>query len=208
MRKSRLPSKALLALATSAIAAAGIAGCGAGQTQVEARATATPSPSPTPSDDLADRIKDLQEGLATPPATEPAEPADPGVGKIGDDGFTYEDDLEVRVLKAERVRFSSTSTSGAKPGVAVTVKVTNKTGDRVDLSLSQVVLRYGPDEQEAEQVYDSEKGFEGGFQTSVANSKSASAKYGFEVPKGRQSITVEVAPTWDYEPSTFEGSVR
>jgi hypothetical protein len=202
---SRRRSTLLVALATSAICLAALTGCGAGQTEVEARSTGTQSPSSTPSDDLADRIKDGEEGLATPP---PTDTADPGVGKIGQDAFTYTDGLEVRVLKAERFRFSTYSTAGAKPGVAVTVKITNTTGDRVDLSLAQVVLRYGPDEQEAEQVFDSENGFEGGFQTSVASGKSASAKYGFEVPKGRQSITVEVAPAWDYEPSTFEGSVR
>jgi hypothetical protein len=124
--------------------------------------------------------------------------------KIGTTEFAeYADGLRVRVTSVRRTTFSDLSgTPGA--GVITTIKITNGSRARVDLALVDVGLRYGADGIEAEFVFDDNvHEFSGG----LAPGRTATATYGFSVPRNQPDITVEVAPGFDYDSSTFEGRV-
>ena len=55
-------------------------------------------------------------------------------------------------------------------------------------------LAYGANGDQADAVFDSENGLDGGFEGSVTPGHARTAKLGFAVPKGRQAMDVEVQP--------------
>lgn len=155
-------------------------------------------PAATPAATTAAPTTDVETITPEPSAT-----GDDQVGAIGKNTFTYEDGVEVSVTTARRHIFGSVATTPG-PGVIVAVKI--KAGkERLDVSLTQVALRYGEQGQEAESVYDeSVNSFDG----SVSPGRAASATYGFSLPRGEQKISVEVTPGFSYNSSTFEGTLR
>jgi hypothetical protein len=146
---------------------------------------------------------------ASPSDGSSAAPAD--VAKIGTESFTYDDGLTVAVISATRFAKSDTAAGGqpGEVGVTLTVKVTNNSKKVVDLDSLTVGLKAGADGLEADSVFDSARGIGGGLAGSVAPGRSASGVYGFSVlPANLNTITVEVTPSFDHEPSLFEGSVK
>lgn len=138
-------------------------------------------------------------------------PVDPGVAKVGvSQWFTYEDGLKVQVTKVSRFTIGRYS-AGGKPGdkgVEVTVTIKNGTGEVFDSELATVELASGPNGDQAESVFDGDRGLSGGFTGSIPVGKSKTAKYGFAIPKGHKAVEIEVAPSWEHNGSHFEGTVK
>lgn len=159
-----------------------------------------------------------QPTTAPPPTTEPAPvveettepPAEPvtNESKIAGDWVTYESGLAVKVTRAKVFTPSDTS-FGSKPGergVAITLSIKNATAAVFDAASASVKLSYGPDGVEAEEVFDSAKGYSGGFEGSISRGKTKTASVAFSVPtKYLKSLTIEVAPDWDSESAFFTG---
>lgn len=150
-----------------------------------------------------------------PPASKPAgdpvvapqpTPTDSNLTTVGGT-VSYEDGTKVTVTKVARVRFSDSSYGARGVGVAVYVKITAGSAT-MDLNGALTELTYGADGTEAEQVFDSAKGFDGGFSSTVAPGRSATAKYGFAVPAGQSVVSVQVTPDFSSETAIFEGKIR
>jgi hypothetical protein len=132
--------------------------------------------------------------------------------KVGSgEGYKYDDGLRVQVTAAKRFTIGEWSVGGqpGQVGVKVNVKVTNGTGNAIDLDLTSVNLSYGADGMKADNVIDSGLGLSGGFTGKVAPGRNASAWYGFAIDKGGLGqIDVEVQPGMNYPGVLFSGSVR
>ena len=139
----------------------------------------------------------------TPSATATASPGSEVI-KIGTAEFAqYPDGLRVQVTSVRRTTFTDLSTDPG-PGVIVTVRITNRTKSRLDLTLADVTLRYGADGVEADFVIDDTvHEFDGG----LAAGRTATATYGFSVPRNQREVTVDVTPGADYDSSTFAGRI-
>ena len=191
------------------IAAFTIAGCATPQQaskQAGSGAPASSAPTSVPTE--GDSPYDTE-----PPAVEETTPAEeePAVAKVGaTQWFTYEDGLKVQVTKVARFKISQYASGGTPggSGVIVTVTIRNGTKKTADLTLTTVKLAYGANGDQADDVFDSENGLDGGFEGSVTPGHARTAKLGFAVPKGRQAMDVEVQPGFDYESVHFEGSVK
>ena len=166
------------------------------------KAAAGPAPITTSAERAAVTTSAAPAPETTAATTSPAGGAE--VIKIGTTEFAeYADGLRVRVTSVRRTTFSDLSSTPG-PGVITTIKITNGSKARVDLALVDVVLRYGADGIEADSVFDDNvHEFSGG----LAPGRTATATYGFSVPRNQPDITVEVAPGFDYDSSTFEGRV-
>lgn len=147
---------------------------------------------------------------ATPVAVETTEPPAESndTSRIGGAWVTYESGMAVKVTRA-KVYSPSDGAIGAKAGergVAVTVSIRNGTTAPFDATLASVKLSYGEDGIEAEQIYDSGKGYGGGFEGSIARGKTKTVSIAFAVPtKFLKSLTIEVAPNWDSDSAFFAG---
>src|SRR5262249_33907669 len=136
----------------------------------------------------------------TAATTSPADAAE--VIKIGTTEYAeYSDGLRVQVTSVRRTTFSYVSTAPG-PGVIATIRITNGPPARVDLEFVDVTLRYGADGVEAGFVVDDTVHE---FSGSLARGRTATATYGFSVPRNQRAVTVEVAPDLDSVGSTFEG---
>jgi hypothetical protein len=89
------------------------------------------------------------------------------------------------------------------PGVIVTVTIKNGTDVVFDTSLADVLVTYGPNGEATEREYDEE-----GFAGNIPPGRTATAKYDFAVvpTEHQDELLIEVTPSWDHEPSFFEGS--
>jgi hypothetical protein len=150
----------------------------------------------------------------TPPAVEETTPApeEPNVAKVGAaQWFNYENGLQVQVTKVARYKLGQYAVGGTPggPGVIVTVTIKNGSKETADLTLTTVKLAYGANGDQAEEVFDSEHNLGSGFEGSATPGKAKTAKFAFAVPKGRQTLDIEVQPGFlDYESVHFEGTVK
>jgi hypothetical protein len=164
---------------------------------------------PTPVTTSAEREPTTTSAEPVPETTAPTTaattpPADEVI-KIGTAEYAeYADGLRVQVTSVRRTTFSDMS-SAPGPGVIATIRITNGSPARVDLELVTVALRYGPDGVEVEDVFDLNKVHD--FSGGLARGRTATATYGFALPRNQHNITVEVAPGFDYNGSTFEGRI-
>ena len=147
----------------------------------------------------------------TPPAEpEPEVTEEPAseIAKVGpDEWFEYTDGIEVQVTKLEAFELGPDAFSGAagELGVVVTVTLKNGTGAVFDASMADVQVTYGPNGDPTEREYDEE-----GFTGSIPPGKNGTAKFDFgTVPaKYLKDILVQVAPSFDHQPSFFEGAAK
>jgi hypothetical protein len=169
------------------------------------RTPAAASPAPNPSTSPA---PSPLTSPSTSPSANPSGSAQPDVAEMGSENFTYGDGLVVDV-SARRYAMNPLSI-GAEPGhvgILVTVKVTNSGEDDVELSLSTVTLRAGPERVEAGRVYDDDVA-DFSMDKSVAPAGSASSTLAFSVPEGSLPLVrIEVDPGFKYEACHFEGKV-
>jgi hypothetical protein len=163
-----------------------------------------PEPEPAPDPELADPDADLQV-----PEEDP-EPAEVAIG----DTFTYEDGLQVAVLRVRRAPISEVG-SGGNPArhdnLVLTVKITATEKTTTDLSVTSSLF-YGKDGRAAESVFDT-AGY-GGIETDhmqetpdrLRKGRSVTGEFGFAIPKGAKTdIVFTFAPGWDYSDATFTG---
>ena len=177
-------------------------GDGGGGVATNPAVTAAPNPMPPISSDQANANSSAASTPTTDPSSDTGSSSSPA--KIGDT-VTYEDGIAVTVVSVKRVSFSDVSYGSRGTGVAVVVKVTNGDAETLDLMMTDVALTYGADGQESEQVFDSAKGIDS-FDTKLAHGRSATAKYGFGVPRGVSAVSVQVTPDWSSETAIFEGN--
>ncbi len=127
-----------------------------------------------------------------------------GVVRIGPDEYaSYDDGLQVAVTSARRASFSDPSRSSS-PGVIVTIKISNGSGETLSLEVTNVVLRYGAEGVQADWVFDDSLHI---FSGNLGAGQTATATYGFAVPRRERDVTVEVTPSSDHHSSTFTGQV-
>lgn len=157
-----------------------------------------------------DAVTSSESPAAEPVAKPTQEPAAEPVEKVANfkQAYTYDDGLKIQVSKIDTAKAGEYA-MGAKPGASVlvlTVKITNGTKTVIDPALLTAALTYGADGTEVEQVFDGDLG--GGFSAKIAPGKSASAEFGYSVPKaGYGSVTFDVSPDFERESALFSGPV-
>jgi len=134
------------------------------------------------------------------------QPTDDGIAAIGaKEWFTWEDQISVQITKVEPYRpskYHEPIKRGYK-GVVVTVTIRNRSGSAIDLNTAIVNLSSGPNGDQADTIFDSAQNISG-FEGSVANNRSKTAKYAFQIPKDHKVIDVEVG-SWTRESAYFTG---
>lgn len=188
-------------VAALAVTAIITTGCVTPESATKNEASAAPTSSP------------IDNPPAEPDYTPPAETPAPDIAKVGaTEWFTYKEGLKVQVTSLKAFTISENS-AGGKPGgsgVIASVKISNGTKAKIDVSLTTLNIAYGPQGDAADEVYDYDRGLGNGFAGSLAPGRAKTAKFGFAVPrKYYNSITVEVQPGFlDYDSAIFEGTVK
>jgi hypothetical protein len=157
-------------------------------------------------EEIATRI--IEDAFDTPPAQPDTPEPEPEseIAKVGpDEWFTYEDGVEVQVTKVEPYTLGEYAMVGnpGDPGVIVTVTIKNGTSAVFDATLADVQVTYGPNGDTTEREYD-----EAGFTGSIPPGRAATAKFDFAVvpTEHHDELLIEVSPSWDHQPSFFQGS--
>jgi hypothetical protein len=126
-----------------------------------------------------------------------------------DHGVKWPDKIEASVISVQRFTPSSTA-AGTHPGqvgIKVTVKITNNSDKKFDLTLAEVKVKTGDNGTQADSIFDSQNNLGLGFEGSILAGHSATAVYGFSVPAGDLGkIDVDVTPGFEYDAGIFEGS--
>lgn len=137
---------------------------------------------------------------------ETAEPEASNITKVGESA-TAEDGVWFSVTRLQRSRVSDIASGGrpGNPAVIVTVKIRNGSKERLDLSQIDVAVRLGKDGREAEEVFQDD--FSGTPTGSLAPGRTSTSKYMFagKTAAELRTVSVELAPGWDYDSATFEG---
>lgn len=154
---------ALAACATLALTACGGGGSEPTKTVTETSGTNRPSTSAPSAEEAVESAPENDAGLT--------ETEGPGVLDFGE-SFTYSNGLQVTASKPERVH----TTYG--PGVAVQVTVVNGTDQTFDPSMSYATMQVG--NTEAEEIFDTENGYDGAPMTTVLPDREATFKIAFE----------------------------
>jgi hypothetical protein len=200
--------KRTIALAVTTVFILG--GCGTAKQATKQEAGSTPAaqattPTPTATDTVPPAVEE------TTPTEEPSQ-EEPSISKVGTtEWFTYEDGVQVQVTKLARYTPSEYNLSDIPKGsvaVAATVTIKNGTDKTFDADLVSVNLATGPNGDQAETTYDSDRGI-GSFEGSIPVKRSKTVKYGYVVPKAHLSqLVLEVTPSFDHAASFFQGSVK
>jgi len=121
----------------------------------------------------------------------------------------WTDKIEATVVSVSKFSPSSTAagTHPGQTGVKVTVKITNNSTKRIDLTLASVKVKSGSGGTQADTIIDLENNLGLGFDGAVPPGNAATAAYGFSVPSGDLGkIDVEVSPDFDHDSAIFEGA--
>ena len=124
---------------------------------------------------------------------------DPGILKLGS-SFTYSDGLQLTLSKPTQFTPSEWAAPSSDPGLIFTVTMMNGTGAKFDPTLSSITAQIG--NEEAEQIFDSENGLDGGPSTSILPGREVTYKAAF-VGTDTKNLVVEIAPDWDHGALTF-----
>ena len=174
-------NKRTIVAALVAAAALALTGCG-GSTATPGAAKTTPAATSSPSGSL-DVETEAPSGEEDLPGTDKP-------GAFGET-FTFEDGLEVTVGKPAKFKPSEYAATGKGTHLKFTVVIKNGTKANYDPSLFFTTLSSG--ESEAESIYDTDKGIEGGPSTTIRPGKSAKFVIGYSV-KNPKDLTMEVNP--------------
>lgn len=109
---------------------------------------------------------------------------DPGILKMGE-SFTYSDGLQVTISKPTEVQTSY------GPGLSFDIKIVNGTDAGFDPSMDFITAQVG--NTEAEEIFDSENGYEGTPMTTVLPGRETSYKVAFE-GTDTKNLVMEYAP--------------
>ncbi|MEN3121152.1 hypothetical protein [Janibacter sp. LM] len=124
---------------------------------------------------------------------------DPGILKLGS-SFTYSDGLQLTLSKPTQFTPSEWAAPSSDPGLIFTVTMMNGTGAKFDPTLNSITAQIG--NEEAEQIFDSENGLDGGPSTSILPGREVTYKAAF-VGTDTKNLVVEIAPDWDHGALTF-----
>ena len=120
--------------------------------------------------------------------------ADPGILKMGE-SFTYSDGLQVTISKPTAMTSSEWAVPGSTAGLSFDIKIVNGTDATYDPSLDYFTAQIG--NTEAEQIFDSENGYDGTPMTTVLPGRETTYKVGFV---GTDSTNLVL----EYQPGDFE----
>jgi hypothetical protein len=185
--------KPMLALAAVGLALT-LTGCGT--TPVSSSSPADSAATTAPSVAVEDAAEDDTASAA--PESEASDDAPVSFGQT----YKYEDGLEVTVTTPKKFKPSEYAVGAEAKGTAVKFQVTLKnTGSKAyDPTLFSDTVSSG--EAEAEEIFDSENGFEGSPSTSVRPGKTVKFVVGYKVLK-LKDITMEVSPGFEYSEAIF-----
>ncbi|MFD0150169.1 DUF4190 domain-containing protein [Streptomyces sp. NPDC127132] len=130
--------------------------------------------------------------------------ADKGKGLADGDSSVYDDKLKITVSDPKAYTASEYAVGHTKGNKAYQVTVVVENGGTKKFDAVGVLLsaRAGAEGVEAEQIFDEKVG--AGFQGSVLPGKKATLTVAFDAPKAAKTLTVEVNPGFDYNPSQWE----
>ena len=181
-------------LATLAVAVLLVSGCGTAATVDAGSPAGTNRPASSKAADTK-TTEPTEEGTTDAPAQ------DDGTAAFGKT-YTWDDGLSIKVGKPTTFKPSEWAIGSAKGKTSVLMSVTivNKTGKPFDPGMVYLTAQSG--NEEAEQIFDSEKNVGGGPSTKVLNGREVTFKVGFAVGNPKD-IVVEVAPDWDHDSVLF-----
>lgn len=188
----------IIASAAAVIAAIVATGLIVVNSRDDTAGTSSVSTSSTPSDDTVTAAAEPE------PTPEDTEPEVMGLTE----GVAYEDGVEVTLSGYKRGVSSEWAAPGSTPYVAFTVKIDNKSAATVDIGTGYVMCYYGDESQEAEQIFDSERGLDSMPSMKLRPGRVAKATVACEMPKGEAYLQVELAPSMDAEVAVFAGNVK
>jgi hypothetical protein len=174
--------KPVLALVAAALAVA-LSGCGGTAVESSDTADSAATSEPTAADEGADE--------STDEATEEA-PADNGILAFGETA-KFDDGLQITVTKPKKFTPSEYAAGAEGKGTAVKFQITVKNGtpEKFDPVLVYPTVQSG--EAEADAIFDTEQGLEGGPSTAVLPGKTVKWTVGYKV-LDTKDITMEISP--------------
>lgn len=95
-----------------------------------------------------------------------------------------------------------------EPYVAFTIKVTNGGDGTMDLNELYVSCQYGDNGRQGEQIFDSDKGLDGGPTTHLRPGRSITTKAACQLPKGESYTQIEVSPGGELQTAIFAGDIE
>lgn len=130
------------------------------------------------------------------------ETLDDQVAKVGE-VWKYDDGVEVQLTKIESANVPEISAGGhpGDPAVIVTVKVTNNSDGKLDMSQLGIEVRTGADGIETDRV------FAGNFDNAdgtLAKGRSYTFRAMYAADKSFKKVAVDVSPTWEHTAAQFE----
>ncbi len=148
--------------------------------------------------------------LVDEPTTTTQEPHGPIEGQEPDTGdseqgpakfnqtYKYESGAEISIIKIQK----------RPDAVIFTIKIANKTQDRLDAGGAYVEVTYGPNGENADTEC-CDLDYDGSFTGKILPGRSKSATFAYVIPtKYRNDVVVEVYPDWESGPAIFQGSVK
>lgn len=147
---------------------------------------------------------------ATGAAAQAAKGETKKVAKMGADSVTLDGGILVSASKPTKFTPSTYSAGHTRGNSAILVSVTieNKGAEPLDLGLVTVTAAFGKDGTQAESVFDSAKGIEGSFQSTIAAGQKRTAKFAFSAAtKDLSLIAITVQPGFDNNVALFEGAL-
>lgn len=188
--------KSIFTALSGAALVVSLSACGAiGGSPTTSTSTSTGSNRP------ADTITSAPETVTETAAPVEAEPepetsltgTDPGILKMGE-SFTYSDGLQITLSKPTAMTSSEWAYPESAPGLSFDVTIVNGTSAKYDPSMGYMTAQIG--NTEAEEIFDSENGYDGAPSTSVLPGREVTYKAAF-VGTDTTNLVVEIAPDWD-----------
>ena len=175
--------------------ALGLSACGGmGGSETESPASGSNRPTAT------ETVTEAPEPAKTEAETVEAEPEpsltgeDPGILQLGKT-FAYSDGLEVTISKPSSFTSSEWASPESVQALAFDIKIVNGTNAPYDPSMDMFTAQIG--NTEAEEVFDTDQGFEGTPMTKVLPGREASYKVGF-AGTDTENLVLEFIPgDWD-----------
>ncbi|MFI0966569.1 hypothetical protein ACH4S8_35080 [Streptomyces sp. NPDC021080] len=169
---------------------------------VTGKSEAKPAPTVTVTETEAASSGDDTEDAA-------ADPTDEETGSDSyslNDTVSYENDVEVSLSGFGRGTSNDYAAPENTPYAKFIIKISNKSGRKIDASQMSVNCAYGDEGKEGEAIYDDD--FDGLPDTRILDGRSLSVPWACELPKNEKFLQVEVSPDYDSEAAIFTGTVK
>ena len=180
------------AIALSVAAALALSACGttSGTTTDQKTGSNRPTATVTETAPPAETSEDTTVEEPEPSLTG----GDPGILKMGET-FTYVDGLQVTISTPTPMTSSEWAAPGSAAGLSFDVTILNGTSNPYDPSLDYLTAQIG--NTEAEEIFDTDNGYDGTPMTSILPGREASYKVAF-VGTDTENVVFEYVPgDWD-----------